>query len=166
MAYPKDLFAVAGTGERCSCSACQVGPQQGHSIVLVPQATIDDWADQLHALPQRKRRSWKGRALDGKGVASRVRFRPEGKWHEPGCSYFEEYNASVSQWLPIFTYEAVRDSFDSFVLAGPFAEITDQAMRRGDLEGLRRLYTARTSHKSRRNRWIPVPTAPGEPTRG
>jgi hypothetical protein len=162
MSSPKDLFAVAG---RCSCEACQATPQP-RSIVLVPQVALDAWIVQLQALPPRKRMRWKGRLVDSNGVASRLRYRAKGNTLLPWCSYFEEYNTHLSQWLPVYPYEALRNEFESFTLAGPFAESTDRIMRQGDIEGLCDLYASRTSGKSRRNRWVAVPTAAGEPTRG
>ena len=161
MSYPKDLFAVAG---RCSCEACH--SLRPRSIVLVPQVALDAWIVQLQALPSRKRMRWKGRLVDSNGVASRLRYRPSGNKQLPWCSYFEEYNTHLSQWLPVYPYEALRNEFESFTLAGPFAENTDRIMRQGDIEGLCDLYASRTSGKSRRNRWVAVPTAAGEPTRG
>ena len=157
---PRDLFAIAGP---CTCAMCQEAPKPPlRSIVLVPQAAIDMWLLELEVMPRRKRTSWKGKLLDDRGVASRLRFDPTGE-----CgSFFQEYNTYQSQWLPVYPYESMRDSFESFALATPLAECTDRIMRQGDVEGLRELYTARTSGKSRRRRFIPVPTAAGEPTRG
>ena len=161
---PKDLFAVAGPR---TCATCRTGPpQQPRSIVLVPKAAIDAWLLELHALPRRKRATWKHKLLDARGVASKLRYNPKGDHQLPWCSYFEEYNAHASQWLPVYPYEAVRDSFVSLTLVNPLAERTDRIMREGDIEGLRELYTARSSGRPRRNRWVPVPTPTGEPTRG
>ena len=162
MSSPKDLFAVAGP---CACGACQAVPGPS-SIVLVPQVAIDMWNAQLQALPRRKRVSWKGKLLDERGVASRLRYKPGGNRQGPWCSFFEEYNTHNSEWLPVFAYEAIRDSFGSFTLAGPFAERADQAMREGDLGRLHNLFTARRSYRPRRARLIAVPTTAGEPTRG
>ena len=161
---PKDLFAVAGP---CSCALCPVAaPPEPRSIVLVPQAAIDMWLLQLQALPRRKRCSWKSKLLDERGVASRLRYNPAGDWQLPWGSFFEEYNTHISQWLPVYAYEQVRDAFDTFTLASPFAESTDRVMREGNLGGLRELFTTYTTGRPRRNRFVAVPTAAGEPTRG
>ena len=161
---PKDLFAVAGP---CACAMFQAAPQQQpRSIVLVPQAAIDMWLLQLQALPRRKRALWKGRLLDDRGVASRLRYNPTGNWRLPWASLFQEYNRHLSQWLPVYPYESMRDAFDTFTLATPLAECTDRVLRAGDLDSRRELYTARSSGKPRRNRWVAIPTAAGEPTRG
>ena len=161
---PKDLFAVTGP---CTCAMCQAAPQQQpRSIVLVPQAAIDMWLLQLQALPRRKRALWKGKLLDDRGVASRLRYNPTGNWRLPWASLFQEYNRHLSQWLPVYPYESMRDAFETFTLATPLAECTDRVLRAGDLDSLRELYTARSSGRPRRNRWVAIPTAAGEPTRG
>ena len=134
MSHPKDLFAVAGW---CSCEACH--SSQPGSIVLVPQVALDSWIVQLQALPPRKRLRWKGRLVDGSGVASRLRYRPVGNKLLLWCSSFQEYNIHLSQRLPVYPYEALRDQFESFTPTGSFAQITDQIMRQGDIEGLREL---------------------------
>ena len=162
MSYPKDLFAVAG---RCSCETCPATPHP-RSIVLVPQAALDAWCCTIQALPPRKRIRWKGRLVDSNGVASRLRYRVKGNELLPWVSHFEEYNTHLSQWSPVYPYEALRDELESFTLAGPFAESTDRLMRQNDIEGLCDLYASRTSGRPRRNRWVGIPTPAGEPTRG
>ena len=166
MACAKDVFAVANFRERCSCEMCDGHPRVYRSLVLVPQALIDFWAQSLEALPHRKRRGWKGRLIDSRGVASRVRYLPGGSSQGPFHTCFEEYNNLVSQWLPIFPYEAARDSFNSFRLTGALSESVDTAMQNGDFDTLNEMFTARSSGKPRKNRYVPVPTLPGEPVRG
>ena len=167
MAHPSDLFALATIGDACGCGACRSTPRESRSIVLVPQELINAWCMQLSALPPRKRRSWKGRVLDGRGVASRVRFRANGNELGSCRSCFQEYNTALSSWLAIYAYESVRGACTSFTLAaGPLAARTDMAMQQGDYGRLCSMYPAQSSGKPRRNHWISVPTRPGEPTRG
>ena len=128
---------------------------------------MDIWVLQLQALPRRKQATWKGRLLDERGVASRLRYNPVGDWQLPQGSFFEEYNTHLGQWLPVYAYEDLRNSFESFTLASPFAECTDRVMQEGDLDKLRELFTTHTSGRPRRrNHFVAVPTAAGEPTRG
>ena len=166
MAHQQDIFAVARMGTACECGACQVTQSTPRSVVLVPSELIDAWLMQLSALPPRKWSSWKGRVLDGRGVASRVRFRANGCELGPCGGCFQEYNTAISSWLPILPYESVRAACTSFTPAGLFEETTDTAMRQGDYDLLCTMYAARSSGRPRRNHWVSVPTRPGEPTRG
>ena len=166
MAVAKDVFAIASAHERCSCESCRSAPRDFRSIVLVPQAVIDVWTEEVCALPARRRASWKSRLLDRRGVQSRVRFRVQGNLQGPWPTHFEEYNTLVSKWLPIFPYETARDAFASFRLNGPLSESVDAAMQKGDFEALNSTFAPRSSGKHRRNKWISIPTPAGEPTRG
>ena len=164
---PKGTLAIANARERCCCGTCATSMPGACSIVLAPQADVEAWAAEVFALPARKRSAWKARLVDECGVVSRVRYTAKGNRRGPWCSHFEEYNRRQSTWLPVFAYEAARQTFATLDFTGTLGQSTDVAMQSGEFEAMRTMFAARGVGKGRsRKKYVTIPTAPGEPTRG
>ena len=130
--------------------------------VAVPDAIVDEWRQEVNALPMRKRGKWKGWVTDKYGQRTRVRYVPD-------TGHFENFYPShvvhqcSTQWMRIWSTSEVRaeDSHPTSRL-GEAMYANDDAVRMALLAERDANHTG--NHY--RNHNIKVPTAPGEPVRG
>ena len=130
--------------------------------VAVPDAIVDEWRQEVNALPMRKRGKWKGWVTDKYGQRTRVRYVPD-------TGHFENFYPShvvhqcSTQWMRIWSTSEVRaeDSHPTSRLG--------EAMHANDDGGIMALEAEQDANHTGnhyRNHHIKVPTAPGEPVRG
>ena len=129
--------------------------------VAVPDAIVDEWRQEVNALPMRKRGKWKGWLEDKHGQRTRVRYVPD-------TGHFENFYPShvvqsSTQWMRIWSTAEVRAA------DGHPTSHLGEVMYANDDGGRMALLAERDANHTGnhyRNHSIKVPTAPGEPVRG
>ena len=134
-------------------------------VVGVPDAIVDQWRQEVNALPMRKRGKWKGWLEDKHGQRTRVRYVPD-------TGHFENFYPShvvhqcPTQWVRIWSTSEVRAG------DGHPTSRLGEAMYAND-DGGRMMSVALLAERDAnhtgnhyRNHHVKVPTAPGEPVRG
>ena len=133
---------------------------------------INKWKAEIAALPEKKRRKWKGNLWDKWNVSQRVRYVGEqiiqGTESDPLKYYFEVYKQPNREgggcWWPVVVHaELAAAAYGPIVLSEYGARL---AQAPNMFEEFINIQGETHTGNHYRNHYISVPTAPGEPCRG
>ena len=146
-----------GASASCLPERLHYGKMPG---VAVPDALVDEWRQEVNALPMRKRGKWKSWLEDKHGQRTRVRYVPDTGHFE---NFYPSHVVHQCSWVRIFSTSEVRARD-----MRPTSRLGEAMYANDDGRRMALLAERDANHTGNhyRNHHIKVPTAPGEPVRG